>query len=523
MKRIIYLNFCFFFVLLNVSCDDFLTVDPKGRISSENFFSTEADLDMATTGMMSKYMKTNYRTAQAFYMYAGDDVTAYNGSNKIGYSDTDCFYPNSGYSRALDTYALLYETIKACNAIIANAEKMNIDRIFIEQRLGQAYFIRGLCYFQLVRLWGSIPLMLENKINYHMKRSDVQTVYNQIESDLLKAEQMLPIKYTVEPYFRNGINIAPNKGAAKVVLASVYMTEAGWPLKKGIEYYDRAAAKYKEVISAEAEYGYILEPDIRTLVKEPNCDYSKEIVFGTFHYVGNSDSYSGPRCELPDQCAGYTDLLVEIQYYLDFPEGARKKAWFLDKVTDINKPKDPVTGLYQQFDWWNTNTNYRHPHWKKNIDNGSWDYNEATGYYSNKGIVGSSSRTRMIIRYADVLLLYSEAVAYGSSSSVNALALDCLHRVQKRAGVDNLTPDNITKSDFQQAVLNERKWETGGMEHSMMGRFFTMQRHEILHLQGSYRHADEFRELNPKLSLSEEFYYFPIPDAELLIVPDLGE
>ena len=40
------------------------------------------------------------------------------------------------------------------------------------------------------------------------------------------------------------------------------MTEAGWPLKKGAEYYDKAAAKYKEIIENEDTYGYILEPDI---------------------------------------------------------------------------------------------------------------------------------------------------------------------------------------------------------------------------------------------------------------------
>jgi len=501
-----------------MSCDDFLTVDTKGRLASDTFFSSESDLDMAITALNSKFHKTNYRTAQAFYMYAGDDVTSYNGGNKTGYSDTDCFYPNSGYSRAETTYQWLYEVIKASNAIIDNAPKMNIDQTFMEHRLGQAYFLRAISYFQLVRLWGAVVLTVEDKIDYNMKRSDVPTVYSLIESDLLKAEQLLPIKHTVEPYVRNNINIAPNKGAAKVVLASVYLTQAGWPLKKGTEYYDKAAAKYKEVIDNEKEYGYILEPDIRTLVKEPECNYSQEIVFGTFHNKA-LDAYSGPRSELPDQCAGYTDLLVEIQYYYDFPEGPRKKAWFLDKVTDIGKPKDPETGLYPQFDWWSTSTNYQHPHWKKNIDNGDWDYNEVTGYYSNTGIIGSSGKTRMLIRYADVLLLYAEAVAFGSSE-INSLAFNCLHRVQERAGISNLTPTGISKQVFQQAVLDERKWETGGMEHSMMGRFFTMQRHEILHLQGANRHENE-RKLNPNLTLSEEFYYFPIPDAETQIVPDL--
>ena len=76
------------------------------------------------------------------------------------------------------------------------------------------------------------------------------------------------------------------------------MTEAGWPLKKGAEYYDKAAAKYKEIIENEATYGYILEPDIRTLTKEPEANYSKEIVFGEFHNK-TKNYFSGPKSELP--------------------------------------------------------------------------------------------------------------------------------------------------------------------------------------------------------------------------------
>ena len=86
---------------------------------------------------------------------------------------------------------------------------------------------------------------------------------------------MLPDNHKIAPYFQNGINVAPNKGAAKALLASVYMTEAGWPLKKGAEYYDKAAAKYKEIIENEDTYGYILEPDIRTLTKEPEANYQR--------------------------------------------------------------------------------------------------------------------------------------------------------------------------------------------------------------------------------------------------------
>lgn len=142
---------------------------------------------------------------------------------------------------------------------------------------------------------------------------------------------------------------------------------------------------------------------------------------------------------------------------------------------------------------------------EENIESSDWVFNYDDGYYETKGISSASGKTRMIFRYADILLLYAEAVAYGTKS-IDDLAFDCMWRVQERAGVPLISKD-VTKEYFQKAVLDERRWETAGMEHSCMGRFFTMQRHEILHLQKNYRDAAELS-LNPNLTLSEEFYYF---------------
>ncbi len=170
--------------------------------------------------------------------------------------------------------------------------------------------------------------------------------------------------------------------------------------------------------------------------------------------------------------------------------------------------------------WDDPRTNQKHPHWKKNIESSAWDYDYTDGYYTYGKLQSQSSKTRYIFRYADILLLYAEAVAYGSGD-VNQLAYQCLHRVQDRAGVTR-TAQGISREAFQKAVLDERRWETSGMEHSCMGRFFTMQRHEILHLQKQYRDPKDIQ-LNPNLSFSEAFYYFPIPDAEMLIVPHLKD
>jgi len=502
--------------ILLCSCSDFLEEDAKGKLTPDDYFSSKNDLDMAITAVFDQFQQLNQQPGRNLYVYSADDVTSQNAGNKTRWIEWDTFNYNSGNTELGNWYAYLWQTIKACNYVINNAEKTPADEDFINARLGQAYLVRAYCYFNLVRCWGKIPIVTEVEIDYDREKEEPSAVYELIESDCLKAEEMLPVMQDVDPYLQNGINVAPGKGAAKALLASVYMTEAGWPLKKGESYYDKAAEKYKEIIDNEAEYGYILEPNVMDLTVETTSNYSKEIVWGEFHNV-NQEHYMGPQCELPEETGGWCDLMVEIEFFNSMPAGPRKDAWILQEICLLSKT-DPVTGKPIMVPWNSPETNQQHPHWRKNIDNGSWDYTvDADGNvtYTDKGIQWSSGRTRFIFRYADILLLYAEAKAFGSNGP-DDLAYASINRVRERAGLEDIP--TMSTTDFQQAILDERRWETAGMEGSCMGRFFTMQRHEILHKQKEYRSSKDLA-LNSSLALSEAFYYFPIPDREVLIVP----
>jgi len=126
--------------------------------------------------------------------------------------------------------------------------------------------------------------------------------------------------WTVEPYFKNGINVAPNKGAT---------------------------------------YGYTLEPDIRTLVKSPDGDYSHEIVFRGFLSL-NWWQFASAYNEFPEEAGGWCDLLPELDFFNHFPEGRRKDAYFFTTIY--------ISGSNQLVLWDDPSTNQRHPHFKKNVD-----------------------------------------------------------------------------------------------------------------------------------------------------------
>jgi len=534
MKKIIFYLMITAFTFAMTSCDSFLTEDPKGRLTTDVLFKDANGLDMAVTGMYSQFRESWRYVKTQMHVWCGDDVTAKNIANKARFAEFDRFYYNSLNVEMIEIWRFHYNSIKAANSIIDNAESMTLDRSFLEPRIGQAYIIRAYHYFNLVRIFGRVPLVTHVEVDYTTPLATIEDIYALIEADLVKAEAYLPIKHTVAPYFNNGINIAPGKGAAKAMLASVWMTQAGWPLKKGTAFYDKAAAKFKEIIDNESTYGYNLEPDIWTLTKHPNGNFIKEIVWGGF--MNQNNGFAAAYCELPEESGGWGDVLPEIDFYNKFPDGPRKDAYFLTKVF-IGSGANGVC-----YDWWNSATREFHPYFKKNLWREQWtSYNAKTDEYTASGF-GDHGKTRYLFRYADILLLYAEAVAYGSGT-INDFVVQCVKRVQDRAGIaDNLkVTSGMSREAFQKAVLLERKWETCGFEMSVMGRFFTMQRHEILHLQGPDRIWDPkdptrtaiYIEgqmpanpiydtgLNPNVTLSEEYYYLPIPALELQIVPDL--
>ena len=112
-----------------------------------------------------------------------------------------------------------------------------------------------------------------------------EEVYELIVSDLKIAETDCPIKYTKEPYARNGFNIAVSRGAVKATMAYVYMCMAGWPLNKGTEYYELAAGKAKEVIDGteDGTYDYKLLDEYSKVYSWEYNNKNTELLLGIYY------------------------------------------------------------------------------------------------------------------------------------------------------------------------------------------------------------------------------------------------
>ena len=197
MKTKIFLGCMMTASLLTVSCADLLQEDPQGKLTPENYFSTQEELNMSVYSLYSKVNASQTRTNPQYPQWQGDDITTNPGSNKQAAAEIDRFAPVNSNKGVKDCWADHYAIIKAANFIILNASKTPTDETSMKQAIGQAKFWRAYAYFMLVRIFGDIPLTLDNENDdFTMTPSPVEKVYEQIVADLTSEEcESLPESY----------------------------------------------------------------------------------------------------------------------------------------------------------------------------------------------------------------------------------------------------------------------------------------------------------------------------------------
>ena len=266
--------------LVATSCNDFLTEKPKGKLTPDNYFSSQDELNMGVYALYSKVCDIQTNTNPMMMAWQGDDVTTNPGSNKQHLAEVDAFHPNDGNNGAAWAWRTSFVTIKAANDIVNNAGKTPTTDAEKDIAIGQAKFWRAVNYFYLVRRFGPIPMNLKGDIDYNRPLTSVEEVYKQIVADLKDCVATLPTKYTEAPRLINEANIYITKQAAQATLAAVYMAMAGWPLQQAERYADAAEQAKAVIDGVEAgTYEYILESDYKN-VYAISHNYTNETVVG---------------------------------------------------------------------------------------------------------------------------------------------------------------------------------------------------------------------------------------------------
>lgn len=480
-------------MVLITSCKDFLKETPKGLVSSETFFSDVSSLPLTVNALYWNFNSAFNQSAYLATYMGGDDITTQSGSNKQAFREFDQFAVTNSNDRMANTWGACYNTIRAANSILFNLEINPATKEIKDQCAGQAYFMRAISYFFLTRTWGKVPIVTTMEPDYKLAKSSIADVYTLILADLKNAETLLPKVWTDGTYQ----GVRPSQGAAKTLLANVYLTMAGWPLKQEANY-ALAAAKAKEVIDSETDYGYQILPNVNDLWTWANNYSNKEVVFGCYFrndiatWTWQNGNMGSPLPSRADDEGGWTDYYAEITFFNNFPAGARKDATYQTKISK--------NGIL--VNWDDATTNHKHPYFKK-----YQDAQYITDWWS--------SRTVQIIRYAEVLLTYAEAKAMSGGPDV--LAYTCINRIRNRAGLTSL-PVGLGSTEFRDAVVAERGWEFAGGEPA--SRWFDLIRLERVEAVTHNRNAAEIPLVKQP---SKADYLMPIPASEVAINPKLGE
>lgn len=480
-------------LLLAGACSDALNENPRGSLTLGSFYKSTEDLELAVPGVALQFNGAFNQTYGA--PYGGDDITSKNTGNKIGFHEIDVFSRTSSNDRMVNWWNYFYSTIKVANPVINSYENVTGEsQTRIDNLTGTAYFYRAISYFFLTRTWGDVPVNTDGSLNKNRPNTPVKDVYALILQDLEKAEKMLPETWET-PYKQQGVNVLPTQGAAKALLANVYLTMAGWPLKE-TDKYALAAAKAKEVMDAKAKYGYELE-DISQLWRKR---FTPETVFGCYYNINiagwswENGSQLGPQSFGPDEEGDWEDGYGEINFYNNFPEGPRKDETYQKEYWITGSGGSVTKTDYTQLA-------VKHPFFLKfRYDNYDWTKHRSNNWWG--------SATVPVIRYAEVLLTYAEAKAM--SSGVDATAYAAINEVRTRAGLGNLQT-GLSKEAFRDAVVAERGWEFAGPEPA--ARWFDLLRTETLGKANANRHASEhpIKAENMPDDATHKNYWMPIP------------
>lgn len=469
------------------ACSDFLTEDPKGRIVSSAYFSSQDELNMSLVSLFTKVTDSQSYTNMMYPQWQGDDITANPSSNKQACAQLDAFTASADNKGVVAAWNKHYDIIHEANFIIDNAQRTPTSKEELNIALGQAYFWRAYAYFYLVRVFGDLPINLHNEDDHGtIQLSSVEKVYEQILADLLKAESFeLPATYKGEPRQMFGTNVYVTQQAVKSTLSAVYMAMAGYPLNKGAEYYAKAAEAAEAVIQGQkaGKYPTMLESEWKNIHSMGN-NYGHEAILAINNSPNRSWSHDSQLAStmLFESLGGWGDAWGEIDFWKRMPDGPRKAATYDPKLLKDGK-------LY---DWWATKDGKSIAEGKTNAiipeyhpmfslftvnDDGKGGQTLAPYDYTAKKWRGMlNGRRHQVIRYAEVLLWYAESAARAGKTDLT-LAKECLKLVRQRAveanevnKVAGVSIDAMTADQLAQAAYEEHGWEVAGHWLSMVTR-----------------------------------------------------
>ena len=470
-------------------CSSFLEERPQDRLTTTNFYTNEADAQAAVDAIYQEL----YGIYQRQIFLVCDLPT---DTHKNGLGMPNPYLQNLEYLRhdasntfIRDTWKNNYEGIARANTAITHINSIDINEANKARLVGEAKFLRALYYFNLVRFFGDVPLVLssDNVKDALGPRIAKEQVFQQIISDLRDAADVLPITYDATNAGR------ATKGAAQILLGKVYLTKGD---------YQEAKTVLEYVITNETAYSYGLFENYGDNWN-PGTETGKEAVFyiefKPSPLTSNSEmTMIGPKYSASEYIGVANSYEADIptrELYDAFDDNDTRKA--VTFRTEYVNPENghPVTSSIPLFA----------KYWQEGLKNPA-----------------QCEINIHIIRYSDAILSYAEAL---NNLGETAGALKQLNRVRERAyGNTSGNYSATNQSELKKLILRER-W----LEFPLEGhRWFDLVRNGVFvermkeHAAYEAAHA-ESNKTELAANIRDYMVLMPIPQYELDLNKELTQ
>ncbi|QIP14917.1 RagB/SusD family nutrient uptake outer membrane protein [Spirosoma aureum] len=442
------------FSLLLTSCSkQFIEILPVDTVTVDVLYKTDKDYQDAVIGVYGIF-QDQYANMYYFGDIRGDDVWDELVKGTAGAVDN--FTLANDDALLINTWRNYYKAITRANALLERISTADASITNKNRHTGEAEFLRALAYFDLVRIFGDVPFVTKSisiDESYKTPREKVDKIYDEIIiKDLLDAEAKLPASYTGPDVGR------ATKGAAKALLGKVYLTRKDFA---------KAETKLQEVTTM----GYALLPNWADLWDYSKNEHHSEYIFDIEYEQG-----------LGGEGSIYTNRFT--------PKVTSMIAFYgiAGSVDDQNTPHQVLFDLFEAKD-------------KRKDITASRGYTDGTGKfipilissnnmsaYTRKYIArittaNDSPADWKVIRYADVLLMYAEALNENGKTSS---ALPLLNQIRTRAGVDPYA--TLTQAQMRDKIALERRMELAFEGHRWFDLVRTGQAYTVMQKYGMKPH-----------------------------------
>lgn len=451
------------------SCKKALTEKVYDFISPNNFYKTEADAVAASNGIYNMLLSFGFYKQNLWTV----DMDADHSSGPTWFMGSMGAGNPQDYWGTPNIWNDHYVMIARANAVLENVAPMGISEAVKNRTLGEAYFFRAFSYFDLVRLYGGVPIKtatVASGADLFTPRASVMDTYKQIIADFKKAEELL---YPAGDQ-RTGEPGRVSKEVAAAYLAKVYLTIGSGSLN-GANITVNTGTKTawgpfniaKSVVAGMENVNSQLYYDSARIKCEQVIGSNKFDLFPVWMDVWNkSNRNKGENMLMANARAGGLSTDDLWGYFCAArPDGSNQGWVWTTKNVYKNYEKQDHRALYGISHQWTVfGTNFYFPEEDTEYQNDGtktyiWNKDYDRAYVTKFADVSSQSFQNNdmpfpILRFSDVLLMHAEAVnELGATPSTAAYT--SLNRVRTRSHATE-APQGMTKEQFRSFVLEER-------------------------------------------------------------------